>query len=224
MSDGYKYPGSVPDSFVLGTSLTAVSTGNYAPQPEESFEQWLSKNVREFPVTLELDTELYSWIAKIVTYWAVAEWIQLGTLATLLKIDRNEARIMFGARIGNSLSKIKQLIDIRDLSIPIDLDALSNTLTECEKARNLVAHGVWIFDPDTHEYCIENPSGEWTPPKERPISKRKYPQAFPVSIVWFTCTFADIKTSIRELQRLDTAVFLAERRNTLPDKGDTENV
>lgn len=113
--------------FILGTNVTATSTGvaNYPREPEETFEQWLKRNVREFPVTLDLTSDVLAWVSRIVTY------------------------------------------------------------------------------------CIENPAGEWISPKEHPISKRKYPQAFYPTEVWFISTFSDIKTAIRELQTLDREIDTA---------------
>lgn len=200
-----------PTTNFLGTMVTAVSTGHgHSPrQPEETFEQWLQKNAREFPVALQLPPDLSVWISKIVTYWAVAEWIQLGTLAILLRIERKEARVMFGARIGNAVSKIRQLIDMRNIKVSIDLDELSQSLTECERARNLLGHGVWMIDSITLTFCIENPSGEWIEKKEASVSKRKYPQAFHPTKTWFAATLKDIETAILELQRLDGEIAAA---------------
>lgn len=111
-------------------------------------------------------------------------------------------------------SKIGQLIDMKNINTSFNLSALSNTLTECEKARNLLGHGVWMVDPITGAYCIENPSGEWKLPKEDPVSRRKYPQAFYPTVTWLTQTFADIKTAIRELQRLDREIDTALSAST----------
>lgn len=197
------------NSFVLGTAATAVSTGTYNPLPQETFEQWLRRSVRDYPVTLDLPDEVLKWTAQIVTYWAVAEWIQLGTLARLLKMDRKEARVMFGSRIGNLSGKIREMLISKDIRVQIDISALSETLTECEKRRNLLGHGIWLVDPETGDLCVENPAGEWTPPKEPKISRRKFPQAFHPTIPWFIETFADIKTAIQELQRLDTQIDAA---------------
>jgi len=197
------------NQFALGTNVTAVSTGTYSPLPEETFGQWLQRNVREYPVTLDLPPEVLSWTAQIVTYWSVAEWIQLGTLSRLLKMERKEARIMFGTRIGNCAGKIKEVLASKDIKVNVDMADLAATLTECEKRRNLLGHGVWLVDPQTGELCVENPAGEWTPPKEPTISRRKYPQAFHPTLVWFIETLSDIKTSILFLQQLDREIDAA---------------
>lgn len=207
MTDRFTPAGS--DPFLLSTAATAVSTGTYKPLPQETFEQWLRRNVRDYPVTLDLPQEVLTWTAQIMTYWSVAEWIQLGTLARLLKMDRKEARVMFGSRIGNCAGKIRELLVSKDIPIQMDRCALAGTLTECEKRRNLLGHGIWLVDPETGELCVENPAGEWTPPKEPTISKRKFPQAFHPTIPWFVETLADIKTVICELQKLDAEIDAA---------------
>lgn len=201
-------PPQYTSPFILGTSVTAVSTGNSftPPQPQETFEQRLEKNVRQFDVTLDLPPEIHQWIASIVTYWAVVEWIQIGTLSRLLYIERKEARVMFGARIGNSAPKIRQLIEMRNITVPTDMNRLAKLLTESEQARNLVGHGVWMIDPETNELCIENPAGEWNPPKEPAISRRKYPQAFRPTQAWLVQTLDGIKACIRDLQDLDLEI------------------
>lgn len=204
-----KYTPAGNNPFVLGTSVTAVSTGTYNPLPQETFGQWLQRNVREYPVTLDLPEDVLKWTAQVITYWSVAEWIQLGTLARLLKMERKEARVMFGARIGNCSGKLRELLASKDIAVNINISDLAATLTECEKRRNLLGHGVWLIDPVTSELCVENPSGEWTPPKEPTISRRKYPQAFHPTISWFVETLTDIKTAIQQLQRLDREIDAA---------------
>ena len=83
---------------------------------------------------------------------------------------------------------------------------LAKQLTESEQARNLVGHGVWMIDPETNELCIENPAGEWNPPKEPAISRRKYPQAFRPTQAWLVQTLDGIKACIRDLQDLDLEI------------------
>jgi hypothetical protein len=174
---------------------------------EETFEQWPRNNAREFPVTLDIPVAFFEGITNIVTHWAVAEWIQLGTLARLLGIERSEARVMFGARIGNSAGKIKQLLDMKGITArSVDFTELGKALGENEANRNLVAHGVWMVDPLNGEYCIENPSQQWTAPKEQSVIRRRYPQAFYPTSAWFVTILADIKSVIRQLQSLDQEI------------------
>lgn len=110
-----------------------------------------------------------------------------------------------------TVQAIKELIATKGLSVAVDLERLVQTLSECEKRRNLLAHGVWLIDPVTGELCVENPAGEWTPPKEPKISRRKYPQAFHPTLPWFAETLADIKTAIQLLQALDAEIDAALR-------------
>lgn len=209
MTDKF-HPAGMSSTFILSTSATAVSTGTYLPlNDQETFGQWLQRSVKEYPLTLDLPVEVLQWTSTIVTYWSVAEWIQLGTLARLLKMERKEARVMFGSRIGNLTGKIKELLAVKSISVSTNFDALSETLTECEKRRNLLGHGVWLIDPEDGALCVENPSGEWTPPKEPKISRRKFPQAFHPTLPWFVETFSDIKTSILSLQKLDLEIDAA---------------
>jgi hypothetical protein len=201
MSEKFTPPGQ--DPFTLGTSATATGSGIIAKWPSEiPFEYWLKTNIREFDVTLNLPKELHIWIGKITTYWAIAEWIQAGTLARLLNIGRKEARVMFGDRIGNCISKIKQNMEIKDIPLPDNFSTLSKTLNECELSRNLLGHGVWMVDPDTNELCVQNPSGEWLQQLPR-ISKRKYPEAVYPDEQWLSSALDKIKKGIRDVQELD---------------------
>lgn len=213
MTDKFTPAGNM-SAYVLGTGATAVSTGNFSPLPDETFEQWLRRNMKEYPLTLDLPEQLWRWTALVITYWSVAEWIQLGTLAKLLGMTRKEARVMWGARIANMTGKIRDVLATKEVSVATDLEALSKTLIECEKRRNLLGHGVWLVDPEDSVLCIENPSGEWTPPNEKRITRRKFPQAFHATEPWFVETFADIKTSIQCLQQLDREIEQALSAST----------
>lgn len=198
--------------FPLGTSVTAVSTGDglIPRQPKETFDQWLKKNVREYPLTLELPDAFLAGIAKTVTHWAVVEWIQLGTLSRLLKMERTELRVVLGApRVSNAASKITELVKSRDITVTVNMVDLTTKLRECEIARNLLGHGVWLVDPVTSELCVENPSGEWMESREQSISRRKYPQAFHPTVPWFEKTLSDIKALIQSLQKLDLEIAAA---------------
>lgn len=206
---GHTDPGSA--TAVPQVSMSAVFA------PGEPFEYWLKANLREFPVTLDLPESLRLWIARIVTHWAVAEWLQAGILARVLRLSRKEARVMFGDRIGNCTSKIKQALEMKDCGVPASLEGLSELLTKCERARNLMAHGVWMHDPGTGEVCVQNPAGEWTVPKQPAVSKRKYPEAFFPTEAWLTKVLQDIETAIKNLQSLDQDI--ACRLDALPGKG-----
>jgi len=211
---------SIPP-FLPGTGVSAVSTGSglISRKPEETFEQWLKKNVREYPVTLDLSDAFSLWITKIVTYWAVAEWFQLRILSRLTKMEIKDFRILLGApRVGGAPSKITQLIKSKDIEVTVKLEELTAMLNECEKARNLLGHGVWLIDPVTGEMCIENPSGEWRERKQDPISRRKYPQAFHPTFAWFEKTLSDIKSAILALQKLDLEIEAV--LSALPQKSE----
>src|SRR5438034_4664768 len=118
-SSDFMHPND-PNQFLLSTGASAVSAVKIAeimtwPQLPE-FEQWLRDNIAEFPVTLTLPPELVARIGTTVSYWAVAEWIQAGTLARRLGIGRREGRVVYGARIGNCISKIRQLMEMKDIA------------------------------------------------------------------------------------------------------------
>ena len=199
-------------TFPTGTGVTAVSTGNglIPRQAEETFDQWLKKNVREYPLTLEVPTDFLSGIAKIVIYWATLEWIQQGTLCRLLNMERKVLQNILGApRVSNAASKISSLVDSMDIAVTVNMLELTTKLGECEMARNLLGHGVWLTDPVTNQLCIENPSGQWKESHENPISRRKYPQVFHPTAAWFEQILSDIKASIRLLQKLDLEIETA---------------
>lgn len=198
----YKFIPPEQSGMQLGTAATAVSPVGFDKYPAP-FEDWLKENVRGYPVTLDLPPVILVQVGTIVTYWALVEWIQAGTVARLLGISRKEARVMFGPRIGNSTSKIKQLMEIKSIQVPEELEKLSALLNKCETARNLVGHCVWMQDETTRELCLQNPSGEWTPPKQPKVSKRKYPEAFYPDQAWFSGVLEEIKKAIWELQALD---------------------
>ncbi len=191
------------DRIITSTSATAV--GMSGPV-NIKIEDWLAQNVKEFPVTLDIPQQVSEWISKIVTHWAFAEWVQAGTLCNLLGIERKEGRVMFGARIGNSASKINQLLQMHEFSVATNMSDLSAMLKRCEEYRNLVGHGVWMIDPETSELCVQNPAGEWRQPNQDSVSKRKYPEAVYITEGWFSSVLNEIKNAISALQNLDREI------------------
>lgn len=125
-------------------------------------------------------------------------------------MERKVLRIVLGApRVSNIASKITNLVKSTDIAITVNMVELTTKLGECETARNLLGHGVWLIDPVTKEPCIENPSGEWMESREHSISRRKYPQVFDPTVPWFEQTLSDIKALTRSLQKLDLEIATA---------------
>lgn len=189
---------------VFASASAVTSAAIYVPG--EPFEYWLRANMRQFPVTLDLPDALRAWIGRIVSHWALAEWLQSGTVARLMGISRKEARVVLGDRIGNCASKIKQLMEMKGLALPDDLSDLAGLLTKCENARNLLSHGVWMLDPGIKALCVQNPSGEWINKVQGNVSKRKYPEAFVPTHEWLESTLKDMQRAIRRIEEIDKGV------------------
>jgi hypothetical protein len=198
---------AAPSTLMFPTGLEMLPTG---------LEDWLKANARAYLMTLELPSDVLEWIGKIVSYWAFAEWTQVATLARLLGISLKEARVMFGPRIGNAISKIRQLMEMKNIPLPPDFDDLLRQLSKCEEARNLLGHGVWMRDGT--EVCVQNTAGVWVAPKQT-VSRRKYPEAVYPDALWFSERLTEIETATIGLQALGRYIDAA-----LPPSGGNTSV
>lgn len=123
-----------------------------------------------------------------------------GTVCVLMNIDRKKGRVILGTRIGDSASKVKQLMEMESIDLPTQWADIREQISYCETAKNLLVHGVWMIDDGL--LCVQDPSGEWKggPPA---ISKRKYPEAFYPTREWFADLNEKMRHVIGDLQRLD---------------------
>lgn len=214
MSNEYgKYKPFGPDSISLTTATTATITLSYADfksMPE--FEKAIRESTKEYPVTLDLDKELLGWISRIITSWAVAEWIQQECLVKLLGLDRKIFRALFKNN-PDYISKISDVLQMRELEIPkfSNVKNLQTEINECAKRRNLIGHGIWINDEEAKRMCVIDTSGTWKFSNNEHVSKRKYPEAFYPEDTWFTETFVKIKFIIEALGELDKFIISLQK-------------
>lgn len=206
-----------PHDFLLDTSATATGSVRISMPlaPRVRLEDVLYAHIKEHPVTLDLPPEYFGWISKIITFWSLGEWMLLGTLGELTGLDRKAGRVVFGTRLGDTISKIKQMMDLKQIEIPAGWNMFSEEVKECEQARNLIAHGVWMKDKDTGELCIQNPSGEWVAKNadNRTVkaSKRNFPEAVYIDAQWFKDTFDKVVDTLGHIQFLDQVIAAAKK-------------
>jgi hypothetical protein len=200
------------DDYVLSTSasaMPAIATAN-------DLATLISK-IELHPVTIKLPSSYLEGIGKIVTQWALQEWMLAGIICLLLDIDRKEARIAVGSpRAVDTLRRIKQLCAVKQIIVPSVLPTPA-PLERGEKTRDLVGHGIWLYDDETKRISIQNTSGEWNfGPKQEPVSKRLYPEAKPIDGSWFEEELSNIQSTIEATDKAyqELEFWFATPRNT----------
>lgn len=73
---------------------------------------------------------------------------------------------------------IQQLMSLERVETKtIDLAELAKTVADMERGRDLVAHGIWLRDPESGAIMIQDLSGNWRPdPKSPKVPRRISPQ------------------------------------------------
>lgn len=212
-----------PPTIAISTNASAVSTlsagASFAfltKTPSDRATQ-IKQNVKMHPVSLnEVPMHYHTWIGLICTHWAYAEWIVMGTICTLLGINRKEGRALFPTRTKELFKKMKYVMNLRGLNLTVG--PLWSLYEDCEKKRDLLGHGVWLKNIDTGELCIQDASGEWEIEGENKpgVSKRDYPEAVPIADTWLENTLKEIQNAIFEARKFDQQLeaLLASSGNT----------
>lgn len=134
--------------------------------------------MKVFPTETELGEELNAAIGRTIVHWSFIEGQFRKMCYMLLQISMPHGRIAVRSpRADEHLSMIKQIIAMDGYSVKsIDLEELSKSLRTLEKYRDLIAHGIWLKNPETGQLMVQDLSGNWRPdPKSPKVAKRIKP-------------------------------------------------
>ena len=114
--------------------------------------------------TLELPDALLREIGETMILFAYLEW-KLSRLAyALLGVDRNVGRISVREPRGcERFDMVCELLVYKEISSKADLGGIRKRISECDDARNLLAHATWVRDPVHDALRLVKTSGQWQP-------------------------------------------------------------
>lgn len=128
--------------------------------------------MRYFHLRTRLPTKYYAAIGRIITRWAIIEYKLAHMIFLALGITQEEGRLTLrGQRATERTLVLKDILELKDVSIKINWKKLRETLDEMESFRNRLAHNVWVHHPDTNIPVIQDLSAAYVkdmPPGHRP--------------------------------------------------------
>jgi hypothetical protein len=125
---------------------------------------------RELPVRLNLPSSMLREIGRAMVTHALLEWLLLRTIYLLLALDPIEGRIAVrDPRTTDRLDMIVDLLRIKKATkkVTVDLQDLRTRLDECSRARDALAHGIWVRDDEASKWFLRFSGGSWQPPGEK---------------------------------------------------------
>ncbi len=113
-------------------------------------------------------------VGRVIARFACLEWHLIEALRLIIGVGPKEARYIFKSAEGTEyVPLIRALAKLRGLDA-IELSKLNHEeFKRLRDKRNLLAHGVWIKDPDTGAPLIQNIIGEWQSDPGQPVVSRK---------------------------------------------------
>ena len=190
-------------SIYVGTSASASTVFDSEPFITRTVAaSHIQNKMKQHPVTLDIPEKYLTWIGRIITHWAFAEWVAVGICCLIYGKSRKEGRILFTGRTKDIFKKIKDKLILERIDLVIsDVQSL---YTECEGYRDLLGHGIWLNDSDSNLLCIQETSGEWE--LDRSVSKRFFPKSTPIDELWFQKVSERISLAVSEAQKYEKAL------------------
>lgn len=160
------------------------------------------------PTTRDLPTQYLEQIGRIIVDFAFIEWRLRMAYFALVVNDPAIGRLAIGdPRVEQTIQRICQVANARKLVLKTDLASLGDSLSACEKQRDLLGHGVWLKLTDTGQLCIQNINGKWDRQSREPKRlRREYPEAVAIDDRWFSETNSALKTALEGVNRLHDEV------------------
>lgn len=200
----------VPPGAVGGTLkvLVSVVPASVSAGPVSTFaslkwpsnltlKQAIESAMKTYPPLLDLGDKIHAGIGRIVVQWAYAEWMLQDVLNVLHGWDRKDGRELDKYPPFNTVrNEVKVLMPKRGVIWDeVRWADFAHRTTNCDKARNLVSHGVWFKDEEGR-ICVQEISGDWRPPgaeKNQVVSKKLYPGTVFPDENWFNERMKEIR-------------------------------
>ena len=172
-----------------------------------------------FPVLVDLPSNIYEGIGKIVAAHALLENCISETLFDLLKIDYPEGRVAFAYRAASAqFDIVKRLIDLHGIKVPFNLKALDDNIEAACTARDQFAHGIWIERSGLP--ALRLTKGTY-PTQEGTRSRATLPQAVLVPPATYDNQRLATLEIVKVVQELQVAIRAALQ--ALPDKSGEQS-
>jgi hypothetical protein len=144
-------------------------------------------------------------LGDAVAQWAIVEHIMSSCAWLLVRVPSKVANIAVREpRASDRMDMIRELIEVRKVSVKADLTDLKTKVIDAEQHRNILAHSVWCILTGTEEVFIIRTAASWKPPGiGRRVSRRMVPEAIPWSLTDFRKphrALADAINGLHDLQ------------------------
>ena len=162
----------------------------------------------------DLPSDLSCQIGISVVLFANLEWSLSRIAYAILGVDRNMGRIAVREpRATDRFDMICELLTYREIESKTDLKLLRQSIEECQETRNLLAHAVWVKEPDYGTFRILKTAGQWQPTPAHPQkTKRKvHPEALEFEVSDAIALNAKLKSALAAIY-----VWAAEFSRTPP--------
>ena len=129
------------------------------------------------PIIRELPPSYIAGIGLICFEWALQERAFRVITYELLNLGPKQGRVAVRSpRDEEQITMIKQLMGLEKITVDtVDLDGLAESIKALSKARDLVAHGIWLKSK-SGELMIQDLAGNWRPdPKGPKVPRRIVP-------------------------------------------------
>jgi hypothetical protein len=140
--------------------------------------------MKVFPTTIDLPKSYMEGIGRICVNWAFQERQLANITYGILGINPKQGRVSVRSpRASENLLMIQQLLDLENIKVEsIDISKLVKSLQDLERLRDMVAHGVWLLNPQDKQLLLQSLSGNWKPdPKAAKVARRIKPEGVAVN-------------------------------------------
>lgn len=138
-----------------------------------------SPRTLELPSIYKLPKEFIDKIGHVIVAFSYLEYLLSRIIYDLLNVGQKEGRLAVREpRATDRLDIIIDLLNIKEIKVDVDIDAISQLLDDVQSRRNNIAHGVWLEHPNTGQIFLRLTRGSWQPdPKIRgKVKKTIHPE------------------------------------------------
>lgn len=130
--------------------------------------------MRLLTATTDLPTALFREIGRVIVAYANLEHRLSAVIHTLLGLDPKRGRLAVREpRASDRVEIIKDLIELADIPVSVDLKVLMQTVDKAQRERDWIAHGLWLSDPKHNAIRLRLTKAQWQPVKgQRGKTKR----------------------------------------------------
>jgi hypothetical protein len=166
----------------------------------------MAMKVGSFPVIRELPAEYYPIIGRIMVDWAYLESLLHDSAYAMLRLNRVQGRLAVRSPRANEIvSMIEELMSLQSFKTTVNTKELKKALEKVSKARDALAHGIWVKHEATTTPVLQVISGSFQiEPGETAVKARINPVAMETSPT-------ELKLTIRDIARLTEAVEALKR-------------